>query len=236
MSPNPDTLITTLRNIVTEHYERDTSPLLLSDLGHIMRRQNLWPSAEGDDKTPLRQVIEAAHDPNLLIVRDKNSPAYVAVATGATKNIVEQFIERRSRARASIPDLDALPRSVLLAFCVRQEDGKPIFLRKTPPFKYETDVPAGEDGDQFLLVQERYRRPGLKIVDVSELSASDRLDLQTKIAAWSRDNGVPLEIFYRYKGKKHANALERLLAAQPPGVAERIMIPGDIALILSQHE
>ncbi len=232
---SPDTLIPTLRKIVTERYERDTSPLLLSDLGHILRRQSLWPSTEAEGKT-LRQVIEEVHDPDLLIVRDKNSPAYIAVATEAAKTIVEQFIERRAQATTTIPNLDALPRSVVLAFCVRQENGRPVFLRKTPPFKYQTSVPEDGEADQFLLIDERYRRPGLKIADVGALNASDRLDLQTRIAAWSRDNGVQLEDFYQFREKKHANALERLLAAQPRGVAEKIMIPGDIALILSQHE
>jgi hypothetical protein len=235
MPLDSDALIATIRKFVADRYETDTSPLLLSDLGQILRNQNLWQPMQTEGKT-LRQVIEAARDPDLVIVRDKNSPAYVAVATAATKDIVEQFIERRSQARATIPDLEALPRSVLLAFCVRQENGKPVFLRKSPPFKYETDLPVGEDRDQFLCVEERYRRPGLKIAALTELTASDRLDLQTKIAAWSRDNGIPLEDFYKFKGKKRANALERLLAAQPPGAAEKIMIPGDIALILIQHE
>jgi hypothetical protein len=235
MSPDLDTLISSLRKVVADHYEKDSSPLLLSDLGDVLRKQQLWPSKWTEGKT-LRQVIEEAHDPDLLIVRDKNSPAYVAVTTEANKKIVEQFIERRSQTAATIPDLDALPRSVLLAFCVRQENGRHVFLRKSPPFRYETNVPAEDERDQFLLVEERYRRPGLKVTEVSEVSATDRLDLQARIAAWSMDNGVQLEAFYRYRAKKHANALERLLAAQPRGAAEKIMIPGDIALILSQHE
>jgi len=233
MTPNPDTLIESVREIVTQRYEKDTSPFLLADLGTILRKRGLWTQVEGKK---LRQLIEEAQDANLLIVRDKNSPAYVAVATEATKNIVEQLIERRAHATATIPNLDALPRSVLLAFCARQESGKPVFLHKTPPFKYQTSIPPNLDADQFWVIDERYRRPGLKIVEVNGLSASDRLDLQTRIAAWSRDNSVRLEDFYKIKEKKRGNALERLLAVQPHGVAEKIVIPGDIALILSQHE
>jgi hypothetical protein len=86
-------------------------------------------------------------------------------------------------------------------------------------------------------VDERYRRPGLKVLNLPELSASDRLDIQTKVAAWSRDKNIPIEDFYRSTAaKKHANALERLLAAQPPGLAGKIVIPGDIALLLSRQE
>src|SRR5271157_3466366 len=147
MSPIPEALVADLRKIVIEHYERDSSPFLLSDLGETLRKQTLWTPTATEGKT-LRQVIEEAHDPDLLIVRDKNSPAYVAVTTEASRKIVEQFIERRSQANATIPDLDALPRSVLLAFCVRQESGKDVFLRKSPPFRYETDAPVADDRDQ----------------------------------------------------------------------------------------
>jgi len=235
MPPNSDALITSLRTIVTAHYEKDTSPLLLSNVGVTLQQRGLWPSAEAEGKT-LTKVIEDAHDPDLLIVRDKNSPAYIAVATGTTKKLVEQFIEHRAQTTTTIPDLDVLPRSVLLAFCVRQEGGKPVFLRKIPPFKYQTEAPNDEAANQFFLIDERYRRPGLKIIDVRTLTVSDRLDLQTKIAAWSRDHGVQLTEFYKSGSKKYANALERLIAAQPSGVAEKVMIPADIALILSQHE
>ena len=58
---------------------------------------------EADRKT-LRQVIEEARDPNLLIVRDKNAPAYVAVTTEAAKKLVEQFIDRRTQTASAIPD------------------------------------------------------------------------------------------------------------------------------------
>ena len=182
MSPIDDAFITNLRELVSEHYQKDSFPLLLSTLGATLRKQDLWPCAGSEGKT-LREVIEAAHDPDLFIVRDRNSPAYVAVATEATKDIVEQFIERRRQTTATIPDLEALPRSVLLAFCVKQQNGRAVFLRKSAPFRYETDEPTGEDRDQFLRIDERYRRPGLKIENAIELSASDRLDLQTKIAA-----------------------------------------------------
>ena len=112
----------------------------LSDLGSRLRKQNLWPPREADGKT-LREFIEAAGDGDLVIVRDKNSPAYVAVATAASKPIIEQWIDRRNHATATVPDLDALPRSVILAFCVQVDPGQAVLLRKTPPFRYEQSPP-----------------------------------------------------------------------------------------------
>jgi hypothetical protein len=233
MPSTSDALISRVRKIVADHYEKDSSPLLLSDLGAILRKENFWLGTEKEGKS-LRQFIEEVHDPDLLIVRDKNSPAYVAVTTEKAKKVVEQYIDRRSQTTSTIPDLEALPRSLLLAFCVRQEDGKRVYLQKSPPFKYQ--IAATANSDEYLLVDDRYRRPGLNITDLTLLSASDRLDLQTKIVSWGRDNEIKIEDLYVGKSKRHANALERLLAAQPRGSAEKIMIPGDIALILIQHD
>ena len=233
--PENETLIPKIREAVKKRYEADTTPLLLSELGGILKHEGIW-AAEQAEGRKLRQVIEAAQDPDLLIVRDQNSPAYVAVTTAATKELVLQHIQRRGQTRTNIPDLEALPRAVLLAFCVRQDANKPVFLRRLPPFRYEVGEPSGEDRETFVLIDERYRRPGLKLINIADLSASDRLDLQAKIATWSRDKDIDIAEFYKPTMKKRTNALERLLAAQPAGLAEKIMIPADIALILSEHE
>jgi hypothetical protein len=228
-------LIEKIKTIVVEHYQADSSPLLLSDLGTQLRKAELWPSG-GIDGKPLRQYIDAAGDRDLVIVRDRNSPAYVAVATAATKEIVEQWIARRVHAASVIPNLDEIPRSVILAFCVEAGRDQSVYLTKSPPFRYEVSKPDYVDPEQSVQVEEKYRRPGLKISNLSELSATDRLDLQTRIASWSRDKNIPIETFYKPVPKKGANALERLLAAQPSGIAEKIVIPGDIALLLSRSE
>jgi hypothetical protein len=233
MALTQDQLIIGIKKIVSAHYQNSSAPLLLSDLGAVLHNGDMWNSTNSDGKK-LRQIIEDANDPDLLIVRDPDSPAYIAVSTQASKAVIEQFVEHRRRASSVIPDLSALPRPILLAFCLRKDEGKNVFVRKSPPFKYEIDVPP-ESQSQYFMVDDRYRRPGLNINDVSELNVSDRLDLQTRIASWSKDNGIQLEDFY-VRRKKLTNALERLLAAQSPGMAQKIVIPGDIALILSQHE
>src|SRR5271156_3843876 len=98
MSPTDQGLVAAVRQIVAEHYQKESSPLLLSDLGSRLRKQALWP-AKGDEKSlGLRELIDAAHDPDLCVVRDRNSPAYVAVTTAVARPIVEQYIERRGQA------------------------------------------------------------------------------------------------------------------------------------------
>jgi len=201
-------------------------------LGGRLRDKGLWPPdgyAGG-----LREFIESKGADELVILRDRNSPAYVAVATVANRTVVEQWIENRSQATTVVPDLDALPRPLLLAFCVHIETNQTVYVRRIPPIRFEVVPPAEIDQD-FVVVDERYRRPGLRLTDVSDLSVSDRLDLQRRIATWSKDKNVPIEFFYKAAGRKPSTALERLLAAQPSGLAEKIMIPADIALLLSRQ-
>jgi hypothetical protein len=235
MSAINDEIITAIRQMVIKHYEpSDARPLLLADLGLALRKQNLWLANEQGGKS-LRQVIEDAADPDIVIVRDQYAPARIAVTTGAAKPKVEAAIESRRATTSEIPDLDLLPHSFVLAFCKRSNDGSSVFLRNAPPFKFEVTKPTEETADQFIEVEERYRTLA-KVTSVSDLTAMERLDVQKRIASWCRDKGISIRRFYRATEKHHTNALTRLIAAQPSGLAGRILIPGDIALILSQHE
>lgn len=234
--PEPDTnLLDNVKKLVADHYSAKVSPLLLSELGVQLHKQRLWDNSESGGRS-LRQIIEAARDSDLVILRDRRVPSYIAIASQAYKQSVEQWIERRNQAVTEVPDLDALPRAVILAFCVQVNSMTCVYLRRVPPFRYLTELPEGSEQELFIPVDERYRRPGLKISEMADLSASDRLDLQVRIASWSRDKNIPIDTFYRQSAKKRLSPLERLIAAQPPGVAERMVIPGDIALLLSQQD
>lgn len=222
-----------IRTVVAEHYQADSSPFLLANLGAKLRKtfgENVLPQG-----MTLLSFIERAGDPNLLIVRDKQSPAYVAITTAATRSIVEDWIDHRKQAASAPTDLDELPRSVLIAFCVPIQPNDLVFIRKSPPFKYEIRAKGAASDPELIEIEDRYRRPGLKISNPSDLAAGDRLDLQTKIASWIRDKNVPIGKV-NLAIKKSANALERFIAAQRDGVAEKILIPGDIAVLLSRHE
>ena len=219
-----------IQEIVTSHYSQRSDPLLLADLG-IRLNTNLKPFGK-----TLTQFIVAANNPDLIILRDNNTPAFVVVTTSESKPFVEAWLDRRKQITSIVPDLGDLPRSVLIAFCVLKQPHEKVYICNSAPFRYEIkDIAAGPD-PEMIEVEERYRRPGLKVSTLTELSATDRLDLQTKIITWSKDKNVPLGRFNGAQSKKSTNALERLLAAQRDGIAEKIMVPGDIALLLVRHE
>ena len=73
MSSTDIDLMANIREIVTDHYQKDSAPMLLSSLGLRLRKDSRWQPDRANGRT-LLQLIEVAHDPDLVIVRDPNSP------------------------------------------------------------------------------------------------------------------------------------------------------------------
>jgi hypothetical protein len=153
---------------------------------------------------------------------------------------VEAQIADRSRNKESRRvRLEDIVKPVLLAFCVNSQN-QPVYVKRTKPFRYEVgNIPADRATD-YILVEPEYRRPGLRIDHPHLLPLSDKRDLESLIEKWAAVHAVQVEQFSKVDedGKELSDfvgsALDRLLSAQPPDIASRIMIPADIAQILSR--
>lgn len=228
---------TRLKAIVQEHYAKTRTPLLLSHLGSRVEKEQLWPDDRG--QRSLKQLIEAC-EPDLQIVFDRRSPAYVAVVTPDVRGDVEGQINDRLGEKDKIAvRLEDLARPVLLAFCVNVQS-QSVYIRRTKPFRYEVGSIPIEKATEYVIIEPEYRRPGLRIEHPHQLPLSDRRDLENLIQKWATVHGLEIEQFSRLEQEdKEApetgkTALDRLLAAQPPGVADKLLIPADIAQILSR--
>jgi hypothetical protein len=152
----------------------------------------------------LKQLIRDYAAPAVDIVWDKRSPAYIAAVTPDVRDAVLTQIEERLGNEATAVRLEDIARPVLLAFCIDVHD-QPVYVRR-----------------------------------LQSLSSSDKLDLEGRIQKWALVHGLPMEQFSRLDqdGKEVADsgktALDRLLAAQPSDIAQRLMIPADIAQILAR--
>lgn len=223
---------------VRDHYETNRTPLLLAHLGLEIEKNDEWPADRGG-RTLTKLIVDIC-SPDLQIVRDLRSPAYVAVVTPGVLSDVEAQIAERSARREFVPlRLEDIAKPVLLAFCVSVQN-KPVYVKRTKPFRYEVgDIPCERVSD-YILVEPEYRRPGLRIDHPHLLSHSERKDLEGVIQKWAAVHGVQIEQFSKLEPEEEAStvggrsALDRLLAAQPPDVAQRLMIPTDIAQILSR--
>jgi hypothetical protein len=227
-----------IKSKVKAHYAGTRVPLLLSNLGAEIEKEDLWPTDRG--RRNLKQLIVDTCVPDLEIVRDKHSPAYIAVVTPDVRADVEAQIAQRLGANDVAPvRLEDVVKPVLLAFCINVED-QPVYVKRTRPFRYEVGgVPADRTSD-YIIVEPEYRRPGLRIDHPHLLAHNDRKDLENLIQRWATVHSVQMEQFSRLGQEEKEvseggrTALDRLLAAQPSDVAQRIMIPADIAQILSR--
>jgi hypothetical protein len=223
---------------VQAHYAATRAPLLLSNLGAEIEKEDAWPTDRRGRN--LKQLIldTCAHD--LEIVRDKRSPAYIAVVTPDVRADVEALIAQRLGENDVAPvRLEEVVKPVLLAFCINVEN-QPVYVKRTRPFRYEVGGVPAERASDYIIVEPEYRRPGLRIDHPQLLAHNDRKDLENRIQRWATVHGVQMEQFSRLdQEEKEASeggrtALDRLLASQPPDVAQRMMIPADIAQILTR--
>ncbi len=89
------------------------------------------------------------------------------------------------------------------------------------------------------MVEPEFRRPGLRIDNPHLLPISQRRDLENLIQKWAIVHSLDVSQFSRIEDEKETidtsrTALDRLMAAQEPDVAQRLILPADIALILAK--
>jgi hypothetical protein len=132
-----------------------------------------------------------------------------------------------------------------LSFCIDVGPDQRIFLRKEPPHRYSLEPHAGEE---YWEVEPDVRLPGLFVDDNRELAESDIERLTSNISRWAARHQVDLEALTAgtvkakseatvpAPGRLAANALERLHNAQLPEMASRLVVPMDIALLLSRTQ
>ncbi|WP_445502687.1 hypothetical protein [Microvirga sp. G4-2] len=239
---------------VRDHYKKENSrPLLLAELGSIITNNQWWPEDRGS-----QSLAELLSEPSseLQIIRDPDTPAYVAVAVPETRDLVEKAIEARHAATL----LSGLAKPVLVAFCVANPSGTKVYLRTKPPFRYSTKLPRPHELDDYFVIEDEFRRPGLQAERIERMAPADQVDLARKIKDWATSKGVVVQSLMRAEktedqavtveqdnaGSEEGreapsalpeprNALERLYAAQEPEVAATIVIPLDLAVALSRR-
>ena len=227
-----------LKAKVRAHYAASRTPLLLAHLGSAIEKEGAWPTDRGQRN--LKQLIIDTCGPDLQISFDKRSPAYVAVVTLDMRAEVEAQIAERLGERGAIRvRLEEIARPVLLAFCVNVQN-QAVYIRRTRPFRYEVGTIPEDRAAEYILVDQEFRRPGLRIDHPHQVSLSERRDLESGIQKWAAVHGLEIDQFSRLDQEERENpdtgktALDRLMAAQPHDVAQRMLIPADIAQILSR--
>src|SRR5271170_8024058 len=82
-----------VKDIVRVHYEKSSAPLMLAHLGAVIEREDAWPEDRGERS--LKRLLKDLLYPELDVVWDEGSPAFIAVVTPALRSTVQAQIERR---------------------------------------------------------------------------------------------------------------------------------------------
>ncbi len=234
----PDQFQQKIKDMVRAHYAANHTPLLLAHLGAEIEKNDEWPKDRGQRN--LKQLITETCAPDLQVIRARRSPAYIAVVTPDVREDVEaQIAERFPEEDAGPVRLEEIVKPVLLAFCVNAQS-QPVYIKRTKPFRYEVGSIPPDRATDYVLVEPEFRRPGLRIDNPHLLPLNDRKDLESLIQKWAAVHAIQIEQFSRIDRDENGlleagrTALDRLLGAQSPDVAQRMMIPADIAQILSR--
>jgi hypothetical protein len=200
----------------------EAKPLLASSFGHAHKEllHDLRDAYGG-----LLMAVRATGE-RLKVIDPGPGREVIAPANRAAK--IEELVQQRSAtAEAARTHFDSLPKTVQIAFCLRAAAGELVTLRVTPPFDYQRAKAPDLIRPGFRHVQDEYRKPGLAL---GSATLQDKQALWEQFLAWARQEQLDPATFR--PGNREGNALARFLAAQPPDIIGRIVIPADIAEIL----
>ena len=224
--------------LAEQHYGKSDEPLYLSELGTTLRGRRIWP-VEGEQRS-LKDWLKTL-EPDIRVIQDQTTPARVAIATPSKAERVNEILLGLRNAEF----LASLARPVLLAFCVRGIEDGPVFITRRPPFKYTLVQP--QDGENYHVIPPECRLPGLRLATLGKMAPSDVVHLGANIQRWAGAQAVDLGSLTReVAGIQQPvaeevaigtmSALERLIAAQRPDLRNQVVIPADIAALLSRHK
>jgi len=213
-----------LTAFVTSYYDdRKNGPLYLSKLGQLLK----------DDRQPLIEAFgslgDAVKEAGLELVARPGTSGAMAVATAEVRGRIEhQFAIATTPNAAS--NFSRLPFPLQIAFCLKTGAEESVAVTRSYPVRYERVSAGAAPSTGFILIDDRYRSPGLM---VGNASSAELERLWAQYVAWAEEAGVEPASLQTVSPPN--NALERFMAAQDPDVANRLVIPGDIIALLIRH-
>lgn len=218
-------------DVVEQHYGKTERPLLLAALGLLVTRSEEVRLPEG---VALARFIQTRLVDKLQLLRDASDPKIIAVVDEVNRTRVAEAIQRRLAGAASL--VPRVPHSLRVAFCRTLDEGERIFFRTRPPFKYF--VGSQPPDSSFIEIGEEFRLPGSEVHKDVRLPPEEERKLQSNLDRWMSTNQIPRDVFRnairRQDLASSGSALRRLVEAQDHDVQGRLMIPADIALLLSR--
>ena len=228
---------------VQKHYDEQSQPFYLAELGQFFRTHDIAIPAGKRFKDFLAESFQD----RLVVVQDPNVPARIAISIPDKKAQVQGQLADRFPVTPSGPPMEVnrLPFSLIAAFCQKPSAGLRVFYRVTRPGRYFIGLTAPDD--TYIEISDDLRIPLPEGMSLHEVTGEIRQGIYRRIAEWSKTQNVSLEAVYvvergrtsvdtRNRHVPLSNALTRLIEAQEPEFRKKINVPGDIALTLMNIE
>ena len=239
MSPdNQDQLVV---DEVRRHYKDSDSPYYLSGLGQFFRAQDI----EIPTGVRFKDFLKSRFQDRLSVVQDPDVPAKIAIAPLENVEDVQQQLKPQVPVvgTSSQVDVNRIPFALITAFCIRPGIGERVYFRTARPYRYVVGQAAPDE--TYLEIDEEDRPSRLAGSSIHGLSAADKQEIYERIEEWARANNLDLRDFYYGNGRAQikgalstgapaTSALRRLVEAQTSEMKKQILIPGDVAIMLSE--
>ncbi len=222
-----------------EHYRRTHQPALLSSIGYDFSKQ-FGPFKQYYD-VPLAKFIKTHLTDQLRFPEGRS-----AGPTAAVEPIKDEMVPTSEESTNYVQDiLHKYPRSLVIAFCLKTSENTDVYFSTQAPYRY-TEIPAHDPapGPNFRLIDSNLRI-GKRSTD---LTSEDHALLRERISDWARSNGLEGVFQHAYArriehplqlssaSRATTTALDRLIQAQKSELRDKLMIPADIAELLSHRD
>lgn len=229
-----------LVSLVAAHYAHPPlAPLLLSQLGIQARAAGIVDGGQGSGQ--LTTLIRNIGLNRLVIVCPGEDKARSAVALPSNANEVKQLLGNVSVYNAEAQRFIGLPRALQVAFCVRTDPGEAVSVTTSLPFRYEKFKANMQPGSGHVVIDEEFRKPGLRLQDASN---EKKAALWQCFQRWAESKEISTEPFLQVRpvaevrhgiADSHPTAFSRLLQAQSIEIRGKLVFPADIVEILLRH-
>lgn len=207
-------------DFIKEIYSKHPKPLYLSNLGSILKKNNLLVRN-------LREFVESMEGFTVACGPEKERTAIAAIED---KDEVEALLNERSDKidPEVFRFLSKLPHTLLFAFASKRKAQPSVFVMTSPPFWFG----FSKENESMVEIQNDLLLDAKIPLNLKQLDPGIASMLHSNIKRWIDSNNIPMSIFTKDMPTMHADIditlLEEMINAIPPNQRSKVTLPLDI--------
>ena len=231
-----ETAAEAIKRIAEQEFETGKRYIHLAELGNLLRAAGV----ELPSGMRLRDVIEHHCLDHLKLLQHPDLPL-VWVAVPADRDEPTDLPVPPSRR---LPDehsfLAEIHHNFLVAFCKTIDVGQNVYVRPRAPVRFF--VSDGNPPPGYIEVPASLRLPGVIVSNLRAMPEDERTALASRVRRFMEQHEITETAIAKRSALEEApraevrrSALERLVMAQTESVRRQLVIPAEIAVLLSRN-